>query len=163
MLLLRRAVRPGDPGSDQVGLPGGRRDPSDPSPLATALRELEEEVGLSARDLGAVPEFLGTYPAPAFRLRVAAFAAPLGAEAAEPYARDPAEVASVFWFPRSALARAERCGIGPTTAPRYVEGVRYRDHLLWGFTYRLLLQLFSDAVTPSGRLLLASDGTWGKV
>ncbi|MBS7349806.1 MAG: CoA pyrophosphatase, partial [Comamonas sp.] len=44
----------------QIALPGGRTDPEDPSPTATALREAHEEVGLepsSAEILGSLPVY----------------------------------------------------------------------------------------------------------
>lgn len=44
--------------SGQVAFPGGRTDPEDASPAATALREAWEEVGLEARFV----EVLGTLP-----------------------------------------------------------------------------------------------------
>lgn len=49
LLLIRRAVRAGDPWSGQIGLPGGRYDPSDDSLETTAIRETMEEVGLDLR------------------------------------------------------------------------------------------------------------------
>lgn len=52
VLLIRRAVRAGDPWSGQIGLPGGRRDPHDAGLLRTAVRETREEVGV---DLAGVP------------------------------------------------------------------------------------------------------------
>ena len=40
LLLIRRAVRAGDPWSGQIGLPGGRFDASDDSLETTAIRGL---------------------------------------------------------------------------------------------------------------------------
>jgi len=56
ILLIRRAVRAGDPWSGHVALPGGRHSPADPDLAATAMRETYEETGV---DLSAA-ERLGT-------------------------------------------------------------------------------------------------------
>ena len=46
VLLMRRALRPGDPWSGHWSFPGGRYEVSDPDLLHTALRELHEECGI---------------------------------------------------------------------------------------------------------------------
>lgn len=46
ILLIRRAERPGDPWSGQMGLPGGRWGAADPDLQHTAIREATEEVGI---------------------------------------------------------------------------------------------------------------------
>jgi 8-oxo-dGTP pyrophosphatase MutT (NUDIX family) len=46
ILLIRRAVRAGDPWSGQMGLPGGRSSHADADLLQTAIRETREEVGI---------------------------------------------------------------------------------------------------------------------
>lgn len=47
VLLIERAHRPGDPWSGQIALPGGRREEQDADVVATAIRETEEEVGVT--------------------------------------------------------------------------------------------------------------------
>jgi 8-oxo-dGTP pyrophosphatase MutT (NUDIX family) len=49
LVLVVRGVRGVHGG--QLGLPGGRSEPQDASPLATALREAEEEIGLPPSDV----------------------------------------------------------------------------------------------------------------
>jgi 8-oxo-dGTP pyrophosphatase MutT (NUDIX family) len=55
LLFIRRAERVGDPWSGDMAFPGGREEPDDLHPRATAERETFEEVGL---DLGGAT-FLG--------------------------------------------------------------------------------------------------------
>src|SRR5437773_8443034 len=45
-LFIHRAVRAGDTWSGQIAFPGGRREPTDPDLLTTAIRETLEEVGV---------------------------------------------------------------------------------------------------------------------
>ncbi len=54
LLLIRRAVREGDPWSGQVALPGGRWSPGDEDMVSTAIRETLEETGLDVRDSGSL-------------------------------------------------------------------------------------------------------------
>lgn len=58
LLTLRSAHLPNHPG--QIAFPGGKVDPGDADPLATALREAQEEVGL-ARDLISPLGYLDAY------------------------------------------------------------------------------------------------------
>ena len=59
VLLTRRTDHLHDH-AGQISFPGGRRDPEDADAHATALRETEEEVGLSRRHI----EIIGQLPAP---------------------------------------------------------------------------------------------------
>ena len=46
LLFMKRSSRGGDPWSGNVSFPGGKAEPEDASPCATAVRETMEEVGL---------------------------------------------------------------------------------------------------------------------
>lgn len=47
LLLIRRAERPGDPWSGQMGFPGGRSSAADSDLVDTAVRETREELGFA--------------------------------------------------------------------------------------------------------------------
>jgi 8-oxo-dGTP pyrophosphatase MutT (NUDIX family) len=140
-LLLERAARPRDPASGQISLPGGRRDAADASLLETALREFEEEVGLARDDLDTPPRYVGTFPARAFGIDVAAFAATLGPQARSPFARSATEVADVFWLPLSALDRSELVSRETPSGALRVEAIVHGRYVVWGFTHRVLLAI----------------------
>ena len=50
-LMIERAERDGDPWSGQMGFPGGKQDAEDDHITRTALREMQEELGVSAGQL----------------------------------------------------------------------------------------------------------------
>jgi 8-oxo-dGTP pyrophosphatase MutT (NUDIX family) len=141
-LLIERTERPTDPASGQVAFPGGRVEESDGSLTATAMRELEEEVGLARSDLASAPRFVGRMNAVRFGLQVGIFCAALGPGGTAPTARSAEEVAHVFWMPRSALASTQRVhretSIGLVEVPASI----YEGHVLWGFTRRAIRDFF---------------------
>ncbi|MGC2034838.1 MAG: CoA pyrophosphatase [Thermoplasmata archaeon] len=149
-LLIERTVREEDPASGQVALPGGRVRSSDRSLQETALREIEEEVGLRGSDLVRPPRFVGLQEARVFSMTVAIFAATLGPSSNAPAVTDPAEVAQVFWFPRSALERASQLEWKSPQGSRGIEGVPYEGHIVWGFTLRALREFFGRAEPGAG-------------
>ncbi len=138
VLLIERAANPSDPASGQVSLPGGRVDDGDGSLATTALRELEEEVGLAPSDLTGSLRFVGTGHARRFGIRVAVFAAELAPEGRGPGVRSAHEVAHVFWLPLAELGRTRRVSADTLRGAAEVSATVYDGHVLWGFTRRVL-------------------------
>jgi 8-oxo-dGTP pyrophosphatase MutT (NUDIX family) len=145
-LLIERTVRPTDPASGQVAFPGGHVDDGDGSLLSTALRELEEEVGLTRSDLADDPRFVGPFDAPRFGLTVGVFAAAIADSGRPPSPRSANEVAHVFWLPRSALARTRRVHRETADGLGEVNATVFEGHILWGFTRRVLRDFFGFPV-----------------
>jgi 8-oxo-dGTP pyrophosphatase MutT (NUDIX family) len=154
VLLIRRAARADDPWSSHMALPGGFRSHHDDDLYGTALRETREEVGI---DLSQHTHFLGCLPdvSPAARdviVRPFVFAG----------ARPPAivtsrEVEAVTWTDVGAIARNEfpatfELEIAGTR--RNFPGFRVLEHVVWGMTYRVLMDLVGAtaraAATPRG-------------
>lgn len=106
---ILRATRNEDRWSGQIGFPGGRAEEGDADDLATAIRETQEEIGLTltakdflgqlddiqARQRGALLDFF---------IRPFVFWAP----ALENLNLNPDEVADFFWIPFSELSHPEK-------------------------------------------------------
>lgn len=142
VLLIERAPNLNDPASGQVALPGGRVEERDGSLAATAVRELEEEVGIGANDLREELRFVTAEPAPRFGLKVAVFAAELARDGRQPAARNQREVAHVFWMPRSHLGDTVTRTEETYRGAAQVRATVFDNHVVWGFTRRILRDFF---------------------
>ncbi len=150
VLLIERTERPADPASGQVALPGGHVADSDSNLAVTALRELEEEVGLGERDLRGGLRYVGTEHAIRFGIRVAVFATALGPPSRSPFPRDREEVAHVFWIPRRTLERTVSVDRETSRGLVPVPASVFDGHVVWGFTRRLLRQFFGMPLEDAG-------------
>jgi 8-oxo-dGTP pyrophosphatase MutT (NUDIX family) len=125
----------------QIAFPGGRVDDSDDGPLAAALREAEEEVGLpaaAAEPLGFLDAYqtgTGYRIVPVVALIDAAFT-PRPA---------PAEVADVFEVPLAFLldpANHQRDSGVWRGAQRWFYVMPYGEHRIWGATAGMVRNLY---------------------
>jgi 8-oxo-dGTP pyrophosphatase MutT (NUDIX family) len=152
VVLVRRAQ--GGAHGGQLALPGGQRDPSDADLAATALREANEELGLT----GDRVELLAALPVVETRttgFRIAPFLARLAGPA--PWRPEEGEVAEVVEVPVADLARpevrAEAVRDFPSwPAPRRVRLWRVGGHEVWGVTYRILEPLVPRLLAGEWRL-----------
>ena len=135
--------------SGQVSFPGGRVEPQDASPMATALRETAEETGIApphVHVVGYLPRYLtGTgfdiQPVvgvlqPGFILKP-----------------DPVEVASVFEVPLAFFADPGNRGRGSREWNGHVRSFytfTYEGHEIWGATAAIIVDLVTrlDGITP---------------
>lgn len=142
LVLVRRGDHGGHGG--QLAFPGGKRDPTDASLLATALRETEEEIGLSASRV----EVLAALPP--IQTRTTGFAiAPFLAHITTPpptWRFAQPEIAEVLKVPLRHLADPANAGqelwqFPDWPAPELVPFWRVGPHYLWGASYRILRPL----------------------
>lgn len=127
----------------EISFPGGRRDPDDADLRDTALREAEEEIGLSRAQvsllggLAPVSTFVTNYEIHPFVGLIPAGLA---------WTASPAEVDAVLELSLSALdagrtrTRVQRRGIAFETDAYIVDG-----HVIWGATARILDSLLARA------------------
>ncbi len=125
----------------QISFPGGKREPADASPLATALREAHEEVGLESRlvkplgylDLYVTNSGFGIVGVvaeidPGYRLTLS-----------------PGEVADAFEVPLAFLMSAENHSVEMREwngGLREVHHMPWEDRHIWGVTAGVLKNLY---------------------
>ncbi len=139
-VLLTQRTRHMNSHAGQISFPGGRREPGDPSPEETALRETEEEVGLDRRHvdligrLGVHDTGTGYRVLPVVGLVVPPFDLTL----------EPTEVEEVFEVPLDFVMEPVNHGV-ETRLHRGKERefpiLPWGDYFIWGLTARLLREL----------------------
>ena len=124
----------------QIAFPGGGIDPGDPDPLAAALRETEEEIGLTREAIEVVGR-LDTYVSrTGFEIQpfVGLLTPPLET------APDPFEVAEIFEVPLAFILASnnpKRHRITVQGVERQYWAFPYRDRYVWGVTAGILRNL----------------------
>jgi 8-oxo-dGTP pyrophosphatase MutT (NUDIX family) len=142
VLLIRRAEHELDPWSGHMALPGGHGDSGDDSLVATAVREISEEVGLDLLDhaelLGRLPEVV------ALPKQLTIFPLVFALDGGHEPQANPAEVQEVVWSPlahlRSPSAQISHELITPKQRHRF-PAFDVGGRVVWGLTYRILAEL----------------------
>lgn len=153
ILIIRRAERDGDPWSGHMGLPGGRRAARDRDLLATAIRETEEEVGLTLNEgqlLGQLDDV-----APRTRTRAPIFARPfVFAVSGHPIVVPNPEVSAASWVPLVRLlqpANYRTLEIEIAGAARTFPAYFTEEGTIWGMTERVITSLFAVMGSAAAR------------
>jgi len=127
--------------SGQVSFPGGRAEPGDPSPEFTALREAEEEIGLSRARVEVVARLSDYLVRTGFRVTpvVGLLTPPLA------LVPDSREVAEVFEVPLTFLLdpqnhQRQTRELRGQTVGFYV--MNYGQRTIWGATAGMLVNLY---------------------
>jgi 8-oxo-dGTP pyrophosphatase MutT (NUDIX family) len=140
ILTRRAALLKHHPG--QVAFPGGKQDPEDASPLAAALREAHEEIGLDPGDVGIVGRLdmhetvTGFMMAPFVGLVDVGFRPVI----------DRSEVDEVFEVPLSFVLDPANYQVHAREwrgRVRRYYAIPYGPHYIWGATARIL-RVFAD-------------------
>jgi len=126
----------------QISFPGGTREAGDPSPLTTALRETEEELGLRPEQVELLGE-LNELPTPTgFRIH------PFVGLLRTPFTLrpSPVEIDEVIEVPLRALMDASKQRMETRQvlgAKRDIYFYDYGPHVIWGATAHIVRNLFA--------------------
>ncbi len=139
VLLTQRTSHLRDHGG-QVSFPGGRVEEVDQSPIHTALRETEEEIGMSPE----LVEVLGYLPE--YRTSTGFRVTPVVGLVRPPFTLrpDPFEVAEVFEVPLAFLldpANRQRHSREWRGRLRHYFAMPYGDYFIWGATAGMIVSL----------------------
>lgn len=140
MLLLTQRTAHLRDHAGQISFPGGRVEADDLSPLHTALRETEEEIGLAPEHI----EILGYLPE--YRTGTGFRVTPVVGLVQPPFELrpDPFEVAEIFEVPLAFLldpANHQQHAMLYRGAMRQYFAMSYGDRFIWGATAGMIRSL----------------------
>lgn len=141
ILVLRRVSNPDDPWSNHFAFPGGRKEAQDGDLLATCIRETKEETGivLQREQLNCTLPLAAAGRNMRHLLWVQPFYFSIAAR--PDVVLETSEVRQSYWLEidkfRDRTNHVEAELVKSQLFPAY----RIDDYYLWGFTYKLMLQV----------------------
>ncbi|WP_275286878.1 CoA pyrophosphatase [Halomonas elongata] len=129
--------------SGQVAFPGGKREPDDPSLLATALRESREEIDLPAECveiLGRLSDVVSLHG-----ILVTPYVGVIPPDL--PLVPDPGELDAIFEVPVRRFLDDQRTHtdvIRVDERDYYVPSYRQDEHVIWGLSSMMLVELLAE-------------------
>ncbi len=134
IVYIKRSTYPGVH-SGQISFPGGKMEPSDSSLADTALREAEEEIGVSSKDVQLLGKLSDLYVPPSNFL-IKPYVGVI--ERGQLFRPEPKEVSMVIELQLDYFFQAEKLvkRKWPVNSKlqREVKGYSYQEHLIWGAT-----------------------------
>lgn len=132
----------------QISFPGGKTEPDDEGPVATALREAWEEIGLSQKFIKVMGSLDDYETVTGFRIT------PVVTMVTEGFnlVLDPYEVSEVFEVPLDFIFDPENhqiCNRKVNGIERHYYVFEYENRYIWGATAGMLMNLY-QRVTKSG-------------
>ena len=136
----------------EISLPGGARDPEDETLMHTALRELEEEIGVSPEHVevyGRLDDFVTRT-----NFVMAPYVAAITQPGIYPFRTARIEVAQLLEVPVSHLLSPVSIEETIDASGRHGRSYRFNEHLIFGATARVVdsfLGLVGPAITEAAR------------
>jgi 8-oxo-dGTP pyrophosphatase MutT (NUDIX family) len=151
ILAIQKSDTEGYPWRNQVALPGGHMENADTSPVATAFRELEEELNISKDQVDCIGS-LGHFQTLTRPKDIEAFVGYWSGKGSVRF--DPNEIARVLEIPLSTLIKTHQVKNYHLTTPDIHElEYPFKDIIIWGATARILYH-FIELIYP---LIVGSD------
>ncbi len=147
LLFIQKADVEGYPWRNQMAFPGGHMDEQDGSTRETALRELEEEMGISAEDVRVMGS-LGHFQT-INNKDIEAFTGVWNTKGEITF--DPTEISRVLSIPFDYLTQVHREKGYAGRLPNIIElTYPYEDVVIWGVTAKILHHLIEVvSLTPN--------------
>ncbi|MFO8142757.1 MAG: CoA pyrophosphatase [Marinobacter sp.] len=154
LLFIQRARREGDPWSGDMAFPGGRMQPEDASPRATAERETLEETGVDLRRhgrfQGRLSDLITRHHSRWRPMVVTPYVYQW--RGTQPVTLNH-EVEQVVWISLDYLAAKENQSRLPWRTPLGTINLpccRYQNYCIWGLSYSMLQELLALGLEPGG-------------